>query len=77
MIDGVVRTAIEEAIRFLKPGATHLVTVNEHEIAIIALAHPKTFAVGCLTCNGFLDHATVRPFLVLHQHTKNEGDPVP
>lgn len=79
MIDGAIRAAVEEAIRFLRPGGTHLVAVNDHEICVVALEakSPRRYAVGCLTCSYFISDNTDRAFMAIHNHTKDERSQVP
>lgn len=71
MIDGKIRDAVEEAIRFLQPGAAYAATFDEHAIAIIRRDAPGTFLVVCADCRSLLaiEVATRRVYLTIHRHT--------
>lgn len=81
MIDGVVRAAIEEALRFLQPGDLYHCEVNEHRIAVVALRGGLKvggFLVACQRCELLL--AVFSPsarlaFMTIHDHTKREEQP--
>ncbi len=84
MIDAVVKNAIEEALRFLRPGDDYQCVVNTHSIIVIALGSGGPggrsvagFLVACDTCRALV-HANAprgKAFLAIHAHTKTEEQP--
>lgn len=77
MIDAVVKAAIEEAIRFLRPGDVYRATVDEHEITIVPTTEDdpgnktrvlRRYIVVCRTCSKFLSDNTRRPYTAIHFH---------
>ena len=81
MIDGVVKTAIEEALRFLQPGDLYRCEVNGHTMLVIALRGGLKcggYFVACESCEWLLQTSVTNPrpaFLAIHHHTKNEESP--
>lgn len=75
-LDGKIRDALEESIRFLSPGTFYSCSVDEHAVAIMALAPKAGFLVVCTDCKALVafDIPRRRVYLEIHKHTK---EPVP
>lgn len=73
MIDGVIRKAIEEAIRFLGPGSSYTCEIDGHVFVFVRTSSQQPrYVVICTDCRAALeldaDHR--RAFLVAHRHTQ-------
>lgn len=82
MIDGVIRAAVEEAIRFIRPGAVYACSVNDHRVVVIRIgedgpvATAPNYFVACGDCLAVIaeDVPLRRVVLELEKHTKDEAE---
>lgn len=75
MMDGVIRQAIDEAIRFLPPGVPYVASLDGHELVIIATGSGvrtggrRPYLVACRSCMRLLDETSTNPYHAGYRHT--------
>lgn len=73
-LDGAIRAALEESMRFLRPGAVYGCSVDDHRVVIIRLesAEPGGFFVACGDCLAVIaeDINLRRVYLAIDKHAK-------
>lgn len=75
MIDGVIRKAIEESIRFIAPGAVYACAVDDHRIVIVRViaddGRTPEYFVACSDCLAVLSEREIgrRVYHVINNHT--------
>lgn len=83
MIDALIKAAVEDAVRFLRPGDTYRCCVNTHDILVIALGESvpggratSGYVVVCETCKALIESEAPhrRIFLPIHKHTNHEPE---
>jgi hypothetical protein len=78
VIDGVVRAAVEESLRFLRAGQVHDVEVDGHTfscVRTVAALPDVEFSLACVTCSKFIGYVLLRRvFLAINKHNE---EPLP